>query len=85
MPDAIGAAGSDGSTAAPIINPLGGMPSSISYFALRDEQFEQLFNNEMKGKSFIRFSPMQKNSWGRTRRTREYCELRYRSTMPFGV
>jgi hypothetical protein len=53
-------AGSDGSAAAPIVNPMGGMPSSITYFAVIDEQFQQLFNNEMKGKSFIQFSPVVK-------------------------
>lgn len=58
--NAVLGAGSDGNAAAPIVNPMGGMPSSVSYFSVMDEQFQQLFNNEMKGKSFIQFSPVVK-------------------------
>ena len=65
LPNPVGGEVSDGSVTAPIVNPLSGMPSSISYFSVMDEQFLQLFTNEMKGKSFIQFSPVVKKPIGK--------------------
>lgn len=54
-PSNVGGQNADGSSA-PVVNPMGGLPSSLTYNQMMEEQFEQLFSNEMRGKTYIQFN-----------------------------